>query len=158
MTDYAALKQEIQQDPARLGLAALVAAQNWQGAADVLNQPVAGAATSEPVPRTDLIRILLGAGKLATIAAPTAEELAAMPAPVAILTRSMAWILSHPDYAFIDVAGATGKQMIPMLVQAGLITQAEADQVLALGTVSRSRAQVVFGLPVSRFDVQKALS
>lgn len=57
----------------------------------------------------------------------------------------------------IDVGHAETRAMLDQLASAGVLTAAEADAIKTLAVVQASRAEVLFGQPVSDRDVSIAL-
>ena len=135
--NYAQLKTELQTDPLTLGYAALLAAGNHGAVADVLNQ----SRTAVSIPRTTV---------------PAWEVFdAIVPAEWASLTaQEKQRIQTILSMGTVSVQGTNTRNSFLAAFAAGTTTR---SNLAALQTRQGSRAEFLFGQPVTAADVAQAM-
>jgi hypothetical protein len=160
----AALKAEVQTDPAALGYAALVAARRLQGVADVLNFPRDGVAASP-------VNGVVGAAVSVKRADCTPSEILeavdvrdfpAAPAGVNSVPLAQSWLESITQFPRVRLANADGtktqvRKNIDRLVGNTNLSQDRLDAV-AVRVGSRAELLFGFGVAVTDADVERALA
>lgn len=123
--NYAALKTEVETDPAALGFAPLVAAENWQGCAALLNAPKAG--FKLPIGVQPSYRVV-GAVKRSEWDALTAAD-----------KNYLTFLIQAGD---VDLSASEIRTALGAIFPAGSVSRAN---LLALVDRSGSRAEELFG-------------
>lgn len=152
--DLQALKSEIENDPQSLGYAALVEAGRDQDVANLLNAKN----------RAGHRLVQLWEVKLAAIEGGfwPAIKVAATSHPVAEIKAVADTVLDYVDdrrFSTIDMDRASTMTMLEALVSGQVITQEQADSLVALADTTLSRAEELFGADASvgDQDIAKAL-
>jgi hypothetical protein len=137
------LRAELTDDPMKLGYAVKLAADDDQGAADLLNQQ--RLEFSKTVPSVPLQKVLKwGAltGALASIRA-AADDPAS---PVRAAALASLTLLSGAVSQAIDLSDSDILAMVDAFVAAGVVTAAQRQSLLALRTAApASRAEMLWG-------------
>lgn len=149
--NYAALTAEIQSGPLAAELAPLVAAGNDAGVAGVLNSQRGETMLRE--------RIISARGVLAEYADGPATAAAVLDKleAAAPSVPAIKWVMSFLKGDGIDIGSPATQGMIDQLAAATVLTEDEAGKLKALGRVPASRAELVFGQPVTANDVARAV-
>lgn len=157
---YAALKAEIEQDPASLGYAALVSAGNDSGLATLLNTPHDAWTRRRPV--VPIWRVLAWAaqnGRYARIKA--ASETTGTDAPtLGLRSAALAALRVFDGLSDFNVDDPVAQAMVQAFVGAGVLAAEDATAFTALGDLPGSnRVQVLWSDRdgVSDSDIAKAL-
>lgn len=148
--NYDVLHDELTQDPAGLGYAPLLASGSDNAVAALLNEaryPTDGRITIE--------RLLRWAAKYAVLprlqqATQSENQQIAGIAQVGLL------LTQNPNIPVIDLGLPDVQQMFGALVEAGVITADERDELFAAGVRLRSRAEVLGLGTVAADDVSRA--
>jgi hypothetical protein len=156
---YAALASEINTDPTALGYAPLVTLGSDAVLAALLNQRPGSFSPAKtwttPAPLIPIATVLQwgATGPLAAIQAAQTSQIAGIP------SIAIASILGFQSLATFDVSDARNLQSLAIFVQAGVLTQAQVNALLALGVAPASRAEVLFGIgtTVGLSEISKAL-
>lgn len=145
------LKQELQQDPLRLGYAPLLAVGAANQVADLLNAP--RYPTDGPV---TIEQVLRWAAKYAVL---PRLQVAAQSDNMALAGIAQVGLLltQNPNIPTIDLGLEDVQQMFAALVQAEVISAAQRDELFAAGVTLRSRADVLGLGTVSADDVTRAM-
>lgn len=146
------LKTEITTDPMGLGYAPLVSAGDDAGVAALLNDRTRGFTRVVSPTMVNARGLLARLG--ASVGASVLDKLDAAKASSPAIRWAFAFIVSAEG---IDVGHAETRAMLDQLASAGVLTAAEADAIKTLAVVQASRAEVLFGQPVSDRDVSIAL-
>lgn len=142
MADYGALRERLQEPD--------VADQSDQAAADLLNSP--GPSIPGIVPPNKLLMWAAATGARARVEAGKTD------ATIGSICLTVCDLLTTGSIG-LDVSDAGNLQMLGILVQSGICTQAQAAALVALGSApGPSAALTTFGLPVSSNDVHAARS
>lgn len=152
MVNLAALKTELQDDPAARGYASHVPAA--PGAlADMLNAQSASMAKTRMVTARS---IMASYGLGPTAGAAFLDKLEALAATVPAIKWAMKFLQAE---AGIDVGEPATQVMLTSLIGVGGITADEVNGVKAMATQPASRAEVLFGAgtQISEADVRAAL-
>lgn len=144
------LLSELQTDPASLGYAPLLAADNDQGVADLLN------ASQFTVPAS---RIITARGILSdypggpVAAASVLEKLDTAAPNIAPLKWAWAFIKGEG----IDIGHPATHGMLDQLAGLNIITSDEAAKLKGLANAVKSRSEVLFGKQVSANDIARVV-
>ena len=149
--DYTALHAEITDDPADLGYAPFVAAGSHNQIAELLNEP------RDPGPGAigvaDALIWIAKYGMMARLRAAAQGD----NAQVASIAEVALLLVQNPNIPAIDLALPDVQTMFAVLVQAGVVTADERDELFAESEVVRSRAETLGLGRVNAEDVAKAL-
>ena len=149
--DYDALRDELTQDPAGLGYAPLLDAGSANQVAAALNEP--RYPTDGPI---TIERLLRWAAKYAVLprlqAAAQSDNM-----QVAGIAQVGLLLTQNPNIPVIDLGLADVQQMFGALVQAGVISADERDELFAAGVHLVSRADVLKLGAVTADDVSRAM-
>lgn len=141
-----ALKDELTNDPLGLGYAPLVASQDYNGLAEMLNIPRLEIKVSQMVPRHQVKTLLLGTG-----------EILAIKASENAYAQSTMFYLNDSDYQNVDLTLPVVQGMLAALLSENLLTQDTVDAIQAMGLRPASRAEQL-GLRVTDSDIANALN
>jgi hypothetical protein len=141
---------ELQTDPAGLGYAPLLAVNNDQGVADLLNEM----SFTAPAPRLITARGILSdySGGPAAAAA-VLDKLAAAAPGVSALN----WAFGFLKTDGLDIGHPATQGMIDQLAAGNVITTTEATNLKALALKPISRAGIVLGRQVTANDVARTV-
>lgn len=154
MPTSAEIKAEISAGPLAAEIAPFVAAGNDQKVADIINrQDIAG---KKRAAMPDLVNYLSDQGILANIADAAID--AANPGHAAarkvVATLRLSTELGVTN---INMERAGNQALISNLVSVGLMTVAQANGVKALANTVLSRAEILWGQPITANDVARAV-
>lgn len=153
MTDaqLATLRTELADDPGARGYAALLAAGNDQGLAELLNAVEVGITVTVPVTQRAVLKRLMVLGKCKALKDAADQGL-----------NAAAWntweVLKHPAFALIDLFDAASQAQMGALVSSGVLTAEDRASVESLGQRRGSRVEQLFGAGVActRADIAGA--
>lgn len=147
--DIQVLKQELTQDSRGFGLQNLMPHQPGR-VADLLNDPHRGGGFVNTTRLIGIGTVLDTLGPQAGATVLDAVEALKAANPVV----KWAWYLLEAGN--LDVGLVSTQQQLDLLAQAGAMTQEQAGLLKALGQRPGSRAEILFGKPVTEADVRAA--
>lgn len=155
---YALLKTELQSDPAVLGYAARIAANDYAGIAALLASSNPDWTCTQPqIPLTLLLQWYAGGPgqKIADYAANTSNNAALRSVCIA------ASLLFNGAMPYLDMSQKANQNLLTSLVSGGVLDSTDQTNLLALQTLSGvTRTQAVLGVPgivASDWDCRHAL-
>ena len=156
------LNSELNTDPGNLGYASLIASQNDAGLAGLLNAKTLDGIRN--LPSTELLAWSAGNGRMVKIALAAGMTLppandstyANMVGLKSVAMAASAMI--NRDNTSLDLALTDRKQMVAVLVSAGVLSQADSDSLYALAAIKISRAEWLWGINTTVDPVDVAWS
>lgn len=147
MADYIALRNELATDPASLGYPGKSDAE----AAALLNSAVVTSTRPVPIEEVESLAFRRGVARNLQAAANGTD-----PTGVALGKTVLSLFSSRLTVIYTDDPATAA--LLAGLVQAGIMTQADSDAVVALATVNTPRSVAVFGSVVTDQDIHAARS
>lgn len=144
--DLKRLQAEILEDPAGIGYAGAVAKGSANQVADLLNAP-----RFDGLGKVEITPVLIWLAKYGIMARLRAAALDTDHAEIASIAEVALLLVQNPNIPALDVGLPDVQFMLDALVQAAIIPSQAADELRALATVKRSRAEVL-GLPAVTAD------
>ena len=147
------LRDEILNDPVSIGYAPHVASGADSLIAELLNAK--SRSLLRPIPIFEFAMWCSISGVRAKLKAGTASENAA----IAAICDTALSVQSNPHATYLDLTDAGSMELLTALAQAGVVTQAESQALVAFCTRPTSRAEELFGFDsyIGDPDVAKAL-
>ena len=146
------LSEELANDPAGLGYAALIAQGSDNAIADLLNAPRYSALGGVNITNMLIWIAKHGIMKQLRDAAAGADATIASIAEVAIL------LVNNPNISSIDLGLADVQNMLGLLAQAGVIPSDAYQELLGLAAIQMSRAKQIGLRAVTADDVSRAIA
>lgn len=148
-----ALNSEVVNDPANIGYAAMLP-DSPGSVVDAMNSTVYTAYKSRMISERGIIDHYQDGPIAADILLTKLETFAASQHPAAGAVRRAMKFLAMPDG--IDIGSASTHGMLDMLAAGGAITADEASKLKALSNGKKSRAEILFGEPITEAHLRTA--
>lgn len=162
------LRDELLSDPEAIGYAPMIAAGDHAGIVARLNLVEAGRTALVPLTFVTVRTLVARLGPAGAVLVKKLRAFAAAPDPeneqlyaLHATVQEMLPFISQGDPARgdgVDIGDPGSRALFSALAAMGVITQDEADSVLALGTPSCSRAFQLFARTVTLNEVSEALN
>lgn len=159
--DYQSLAAEIENDPQNLGYSPHVLSGADMTIAGIMNLPrytILGAASLDSVQAYVQAHIAADSAETGKDIYMRVDEIANDPNhALYVPCKAAIQLFEKARYQAVDLSLDRPAELLNVLRLGGIITQAQQDHIIDIGTKQISRAEQLFGASVSHLDIAKAL-